>query len=116
MRIITLTGVLAGIVACGEAASEPVPEVRGAAAGSCTLETPLGAPARFLGCGEELLAIVTPGSHCVPGEQAQVARFECDDGSVIEIAAEDGRHTCTVREGATADDYLARCARRGVSL
>ncbi|MDF1564462.1 MAG: hypothetical protein P1V51_15565 [Deltaproteobacteria bacterium] len=60
----------------------------------CRVDTPADSPVRFVTCSagdragspEGIWAIITPGSHCVAGEEAGTGRFECDDGTSVRLA------------------------------
>ncbi len=56
---------------------------------SCSISVPEGSPVRFVECAEgaqpRVLAIVTPGSHCVSVDAGASGTVSCDDGTELRL-------------------------------
>ena len=84
----------------------------------CSIATPDGAPARFIGCtaagspADLTLAIVTPGSHCVAADIQREVAVTCGDGTSVELRQVDGGLVCHLSSDATRSIGATGCTLR----
>jgi hypothetical protein len=108
MQPLTLIVAFVAAGACSARSDEAAPR----APADCILSSPSGAPTRFLECAEHVLAIVTPGSHCVPGAWAEVGDVECADGTALQLGGDDESVSCRLHRGSWDHELPTPCVIR----
>src|SRR5688572_16382199 len=101
-----------GSLLMAASACQPETRVSPPAATVCSVSTPEGAPARFVLCREggreKLVAIITPGSHCVRSAPVD-AQLSCEDGTQVSLRTQEAQASCALRRDARLAYPEASC-------